>query len=969
MNIQNLSVVCLCLCLKVVASRMRLNNHGYERVIISIGNHVREDPLLIKRLQQYLTVTSQSLFRATKNQIYFRDFVIVIPQNWTTLPHYESATDADVHHAQIIIDKANPAYGEAPYVKQYATCGEAGLYIHLTPNYLLDDEVTLKWGLPEKTLVHEWAHLRWGLFDEYPIDPQDTPFYRHAGKWEPVRCSTEVEGVLRSERTKGECPFDMYTGQPGDGCKFYPIMKHNQGVSSIMFMQYLDSITDFCDDPYSAPGEYRHNVYAPNRQNRLCNYRSAWEVMRKHEDFKKIGAPLPAFTDTSPRFHFVQVKPTRRVLVLDASGSMTGPSMEILRQAASNYILTSVESGSWLGIVQFNTDATTLSEMVHIKSQADRELLTNRLPTYAEGKTSIGAGLGKALTALESSKTGKGGTLILITDGKENKSPWIKDIKPRLFNSKVMIHAIAYTQQAEASIAQLAGETEGRTFFFTGESNSTSLIDGLAATVEKQSFDDFAVSVSSEAAQVLRKTPHVGSFTIDSTIGRETTVTITSNKPVDVVLSDPTEARANTDVFRNSTNGIMTVMIPGLAMKGKWKYTVTAIGPYANALVHVQSKARSKGHDVVHARSWVSTELLTFETKARFTIFADVTRGTAPVLGAKVKATMERPGAGTSEVELLDDGVGSDLIKDDGIYSSYILPRDLKGNGRYNMKVKVFGTNVLTKVITKGHQTGALETGNSGNVMKSGPETESVGDFQRVTTAGEFRVQGYPSVEPDIRDVIPPAKIGDLTVTSFDPDVGVVALEWTAVGDDMGRGRAAGYKIHMSRDIGELLHRIDTTEDISSLARNRTLQEPKVVGLLEQLELQMKQVNKNDTIFLALRAYDDANNYGDTSNIVSVSYVDEVAVPRQRIDVPMTSFLAVIIAPMVGFVLFLVLMTIVCLVWSGKRQTEHSRRKMFRADSTSSLKSVTSEFPHMNYRVDGAYVKRWKEEPSSWTMP
>lgn len=173
----------------------------------------------------------------------------------------------------------------------------------------------------------------------------------------------------------------------------------------------------------------------------------------------------------------------------------------------------------------------------------------------------------------------------------------------------------------------------------------------------------------------------------------------------------------------------------------------------------------------------------------------------------------------------------------------------------------------------------------------------------------------------------------------------------------------------MSRDIGELLHRIDTTKDVSSLARNRTLQEPKVVGLLEQLELQMKQVNKNDTIFLALRAYDDANNYGDTSNIVSVSYVDEVAVPRQRVDAPMTSFLAVIIAPMVGFVLFLVLMTIVCLVWSGKRQTEHSRRKMFRADSTSSLKSVTSEFPHMNYRVDGAYVKRWKEEPSSWTMP
>ena len=37
----------------------------------------------------------------------------------------------------------------------------------------------------------------------------------------------------------------------------------------------------------TAPKELRHNYMAPNRQNRLCAYRSAWEVMRKHEDFRK----------------------------------------------------------------------------------------------------------------------------------------------------------------------------------------------------------------------------------------------------------------------------------------------------------------------------------------------------------------------------------------------------------------------------------------------------------------------------------------------------------------------------------------------------------------------------------------------------------------------------------------------------------------------------------------------------------
>ncbi len=76
---------------------------------------------------------------------------------------------------------------------------------------------------------------------------------------------------------------------------------------------------------------------------------------------------------------------------------LQGSSLNILRQAASNYILTSVESGSWLGIVQFNTVASRLSPLVEVKNNADRMNLINNLPYYAEGKTSIGAGLGEGL--------------------------------------------------------------------------------------------------------------------------------------------------------------------------------------------------------------------------------------------------------------------------------------------------------------------------------------------------------------------------------------------------------------------------------------------------------------------------------------------------------------------------------------------------------------------------------------------
>ncbi|KAH9508193.1 Calcium-activated chloride channel regulator 4 [Bulinus truncatus] len=296
--------------------------------------------------------------------------------------------------------RANPAYGHAPYVKQFAECGSPGLYIHLTPDYLLDDAVVQKWGKPEKTIVHEWAHLRWGVFDEYPVDAQDDAFYRYAGLWQPTRCSIDVEGSILNEYTSRACEFDFTSGKPEKNCRFFPRMASNKAAASLMFMQYLDSIEEFCDDTITTPKHLRHNFLAPNRQNRLCHYRSAWEVMRKHKDFSKATKALPDYTDTRPRFRYVQGHPRKRVLVLDTSGSMTGPSLSVLKQAASNYILSCIETGSKLGIVQFNTNASTLSQLTEIRSEKDRFALIDSLPMQAVGKTSIGAGLKKGVECM-----------------------------------------------------------------------------------------------------------------------------------------------------------------------------------------------------------------------------------------------------------------------------------------------------------------------------------------------------------------------------------------------------------------------------------------------------------------------------------------------------------------------------------------------------------------------------------------
>jgi calcium-activated chloride channel regulator 4 len=52
----------------------------------------------------------------------------------------------------------------------------------------------------------------------------------------------------------------------------------------------------FCDkDEESVSEHQRHNSIAPNAQNKICNGKSAWEVMREHDDFKNSTYLISSF--------------------------------------------------------------------------------------------------------------------------------------------------------------------------------------------------------------------------------------------------------------------------------------------------------------------------------------------------------------------------------------------------------------------------------------------------------------------------------------------------------------------------------------------------------------------------------------------------------------------------------------------------------------------------------------------------
>lgn len=99
--------------------------------------------------------------------------------------------------------------------------------------------------LAEKVLVHEWGHLRWGLFDEYPIGEDITEhFYQSptTNTIEPSRCNINVVGRMRHSETGADCKLDPATSLPESKCRFYANRAQTKALSSFMYYHFLPSV-------------------------------------------------------------------------------------------------------------------------------------------------------------------------------------------------------------------------------------------------------------------------------------------------------------------------------------------------------------------------------------------------------------------------------------------------------------------------------------------------------------------------------------------------------------------------------------------------------------------------------------------------------------------------------------------------------------------------------------------------------
>ncbi|XP_066450839.1 calcium-activated chloride channel regulator 1-like [Eleutherodactylus coqui] len=873
MALRNASVLLFILVLLNASegSLVKVKNGGYEDIVFAINPEVKEDVKIIEKIQEMVNEATSYLFQATKKRLFIRSVKILIPSTWTPKNNYTKPATETYNTADIIISNPHLKYGDDPYTLQYGRCGEPGRYIHLTPNFLLDDNMLSVYGQRGRVFVHEWAHLRWGVYDEYN---EEKPYYiAEHKKVERTRCSEDILGIniIKTSDCHGTncptkaCKFDTATALYEEGCVFLPdTFQFSQ--ESIMYSQALSTVTDFCDS-------LNHNTEAPNLQNRMCNLRSTWDVIKDSTDITS-SLPRPDISPPVPAFTLLQYRERVITLVLDGSRSMMqNDRITRLHQAVDIFLSEIFETSVYVGIVQFSTSASVISSLEKINDQ-QRQKLKSLIPSSAtDERTNICSGI---ITGLEVNKnldgSAQGTEIVLLTDGDDNYDTRL--CFPNITSSGAIIHVIALGRDAKEELENMAAMTGGRYFAAFDHLGSGSVIDAFYSILPVDG-DELhkTIQLESTALDLQPRTCLNGTIFIDNTVGNDTLFMVTWQAAIPSIhLQDPKgKMYTKVDFSSNTTSKLSRLQISGTAERGRWDYRLcNSFTSYQVISITVTSKAADENVPPIQASCHMNENTNNYPNP--MVIYASVSQGLLPVTGVTVTAMIESQSGNVVGIELLDNGAGADLAKNDGIYSRYFTSFTV--NGSYSLKVKVISEDNKSQLtLPKNRALYIPGYVDNGKVILNPPRPNisddnlqlNFGAFSRTAFGGSFVVSNVPlDLPPDFHK---PEKISDLEAKHVQFRT---VLYWTATGDDLDQGQASKYELRMNSDLKGIRDHFET----STLVNTASLM-PRPAGLQESFIFAPEDMGiRNGTIlYFAIVAIDEVGKKSDPSNIAqSVFY-------------------------------------------------------------------------------------------------
>ncbi|XP_070397185.1 calcium-activated chloride channel regulator 1-like isoform X2 [Dermacentor albipictus] len=427
-----LEIACNSNCLKIDD-----DDGGYVDVLVGIQPDIPPNETIVSKLKVLLQSSSKFLHLATGGRVFIKKILLLFPNTWPERSTARNLPNICFSKSDVRVELPNIPKVDPFATKLRRSCGKRGDFIRISTDVL--ENVTASprdLEIAAYTFVHEWAHFRYGVFYEYGRLGHDKYPFSYCSRY----------GEMPSLRWNA-CSDRIRIGIYGRGCKYankcYATDKcevfaeQPQNVtpvySSIMFLPAVKGITSFCKSNSSS---HPHNKEAPNLHNEICGGKPTWDVIVKNKDFIHLPPPNVSKTIQVTIDEIQQDRDVKRraVLVLDVSGSMREHKrLQTLKAAVDGFLLCLLDGTTQLGVVSFSEYARMLN----------------------------------------STSTG-GGTIVLLTDGLENKPPYIKEVKPDILAANVRVVTMAMGEEAEQELENLAADTKGSHYFFPDREGSTS---------------------------------------------------------------------------------------------------------------------------------------------------------------------------------------------------------------------------------------------------------------------------------------------------------------------------------------------------------------------------------------------------------------------------------------------------------------------------------------------------------------
>jgi len=409
------------------------------------------------------------------------------------------------------------------------------------------------------------------------------------------------------------------------------------------------------------------------------------------------------------------------ITVLDRSGSMRFYGyMEPAKNTAKMFV-DFMNIDDQIGVVSFSSSSSVNYPLTIITGDAEKTAAKNAIGSLSgNGMTSIGAGLGSARNQLSASGlSDHSWTMILLSDGYENTSPYVSSVLPTI-PGKVTIHTIALgTNVDEALLSSIAQQTGGSYYVSPTPSELQGIYNNISGAVKNM---NNVASVSGTIGNGQTESHEVG---VDSSIGNAefSIAWDSSSDQVSLTLTDPngntidsSTAATDPDVTLISGDTYQTYQI-ATPPPGPWTLNVTgtsitASGDYFAAV-----------RGTTDLRFTLVLDQLQYDKNESVKIVGSLLDNYQPLTGASVIAKVTLPGitggifgiqsqsewiekngdtmpataivnsigGAISELKLYDDGTHGDKHANDALYTNFFTGTDTSGS----YAVKLLATGAL----------------------------------------------------------------------------------------------------------------------------------------------------------------------------------------------------------------------------------------------------------------------------------